>query len=602
MTINILRKISFAAIMVLPFLQPFYSSAQMTTISVGGANRSMLVYAPTGLAQNRPLLISMHGLNQDIAYQKQQTNWEQVADTGKFVVVYPQGESNSWDISGQKDINFILAIIESMVTRYNIDRTRVYLSGFSMGGMMTYHAASNIADKIAAFAPVSSMLFNSIHNNSRPIPFIHTHGDADDVFPYDQKLLDYFAGWRTKLNCATTPVVVNSNGYKTSTWSPCDCNTKYVLVTLAGKGHWPSNDAKYNSSVGIWRFVKNYTNSKSCVTGAPVVNLTAPASNSTFTSPATINITATASDPNGTISKVEFYNGTTKLGEDATSPYAYSWTNVAKGTYSITAVATDNSGNKTTSEAIAIKVNVPQGPFNGIVHPIPGTIQAEEYDLGGNGIAYMDDSPGSEVTPVVNYRTDEDVDIETCTDAGGGYNLGFATAGEWLEYTVNVAATGNYKLDLRVACNGDGRTLSLTMDGNSIANNIVIPNTAGWQTWTTTTVNNVPLTAGQHVLRMTVGTTSYINLNFMTFSSVITGLDDASTSGVATVFPNPFKENFIIDVQGEFSYKLSNISGVIVAEGTGQGKTELAGQYSKGVYMLKLTQSNKTVVIKMIKD
>ncbi len=578
------------------------TNAQMTTINVGGANRSMLVYAPTGIQANRPLVISMHGLNQDITYQKNQTKWELVADTAKFVVVYPAGENNSWDISGMKDINFILAIIESMVTRYNIDRTRVYLSGFSMGGMLTYHAASNIADKIAAFAPVSCMLFNSIHNNSRPIPIIQTHGDADDVFPYDQKLLDYFAGWRTKLKCPTTAVVVKSNGYTTSTWSPCDCNTKYVLVTLAGKGHWPSNDVNYNSSVGIWNFVKKYTNVDACVTGLPVVNLTAPANNSTFVSPATINLTATASDPNGTISKVEFYNGTTKLGEDATSPYAYAWTNVAKGSYTITAVATDNAGNKTTSTAITIKVNVPQGPYNGIIHPIPGTIQVEEYDLGGNGVAYSDDSPGSAVTPVVNYRTDEDVDIETCTDAGGGYNLGFATAGEWLEYTVNVAATGSYKLDLRVACNGDGRTLSLDMDGTAIANNIAIPNTGAWQTWATTSVNNVSLTAGQHVLRITVGTTSYINLNYVTFSSVITGLDQEDENKM-TLSPNPFaSEGLVIGKEGAFNYQITDMKGVLVEKGQGENQQAVGTHLTPGIYLLSVKSERGVLVQKIIRQ
>jgi hypothetical protein len=271
-----------------------------------------------------------------------------------------------------------------------------------------------------------------------------------------------------------------------------------------------------------------------------------------------------------------------------------------KGTYTITAIATDNSGNKTTSAAIAITVTVPQGPYNGIVHPIPGTIQVEEYDLGGNGIAYNDAATGN--TGGATFRTDEDVDLETCTDAGGGYNLGFATAGEWLEYTVNVVASGNYDLDLRVASNGTGRTVSVSMDGTTIANNVALPNTGAWQTWQTVTVKNVPLTAGQKVMRLTVGATDYVNINYLKFNSIITGLDDESSSGVSTVFPNPFKENIVIDVQGEFSYKLSNMSGVIVAEGTSQGRTELAGQYPKGVYVLKLTKADKSTVVKMIKE
>jgi GH35 family endo-1,4-beta-xylanase len=257
----------------------------------------------------------------------------------------------------------------------------------------------------------------------------------------------------------------------------------------------------------------NCTNS-----GNPVVSLTAPLNNAVFTAPATINLTATASDPNGTISKVEFYNGTTKLGEDATSPYSYSWANVAKGSYTITAVATDNSGNKTTSTAAMITVNVPQGPYNGTWNLIPGTIQAENYDVGGNGSAYSDGSAGN--TGGATFRTDEDVDIENCTDAGAGYNIGYATAGEWLEYSVDVQKYGLYDVSFRVAASGDARTLSLAIGEKAIATNLAIPNTAGWQTWQTVTVKNVTLQPGKQILRLTIGATDYVNINYLTFALV----------------------------------------------------------------------------------
>jgi hypothetical protein len=89
---------------------------------------------------------------------------------------------------------------------------------------------------------------------------------------------------------------------------------------------------------------------------APSVNLTAPASGTTYNAPATVSITANASD-NGSVAKVEFFNGNTKLGEDTSSPYAYTWTNVAAGSYSITARATDNEGASTTSSPVSITVN-----------------------------------------------------------------------------------------------------------------------------------------------------------------------------------------------------------------------------------------------------
>lgn len=249
---------------------------------------------------------------------------------------------------------------------------------------------------------------------------------------------------------------------------------------------------------------------------APIVTLTAPVSTSEYVAPATITLSATATDINGTITKVDFYNGTQRLVEKYIYPYTWNWTNVPAGKYTITAVAFDNDGNQTTSTAVEVGV---QGAYGGTPHPIPGKIEFENYDVGGNGVAYFDDSPGSAVTPIVNYRTDEDVDIENCSDAGGGYSIGYATAGEWLEYTVNVATTGSYNIILRVACNAGGRTISLQAKGTTIASNVAIPNTAGWQTWADVAINNVNLTAGVQIIRITIGASDYVNLNCMTFAA-----------------------------------------------------------------------------------
>ena len=101
----------------------------------------------------------------------------------------------------------------------------------------------------------------------------------------------------------------------------------------------------------------NVTVSECSATTGPTVSITAPTTNVSYVAPASsISLTATATTTTGSISKVEFYNGTTLLGTATTSPYKYSWTNVAAGTYTITAVATDNSSNKTTSSAVVINV------------------------------------------------------------------------------------------------------------------------------------------------------------------------------------------------------------------------------------------------------
>jgi gliding motility-associated-like protein len=105
-------------------------------------------------------------------------------------------------------------------------------------------------------------------------------------------------------------------------------------------------------------------------TAKPVVSITGPANNAQFTIGAPITIAATAADANGSITKVEFFNGTTKLGEDATSPYSFIWGNAAVGNHSVTARATDNENNTTTSAAVAIRVSTNSPPVVLITAPL----------------------------------------------------------------------------------------------------------------------------------------------------------------------------------------------------------------------------------------
>jgi len=116
---------------------------------------------------------------------------------------------------------------------------------------------------------------------------------------------------------------------------------------------------------------------------APTVTLTAPANGATLTAPATVTLSATASDPDGTISKVEFYNGTTLLNTDTTSSYSYSWSSVAAGTYTVKAVAYDNSGASASSSTATITVNSATNqapsvtltaPANGSTFTAPATV------------------------------------------------------------------------------------------------------------------------------------------------------------------------------------------------------------------------------------
>jgi len=124
-----------------------------------------------------------------------------------------------------------------------------------------------------------------------------------------------------------------------------------------------------NVAAGSYNLTAKATNSLNQVTTSavvavvvnnlPTVSLTAPANNSSVAGKATVSLTATASDTGGSIAKVEFFNGSTLLGSDTTSPYSYSWTNVVPGTYSLTAKATDNRGDTKTTNITTFTVTNP---------------------------------------------------------------------------------------------------------------------------------------------------------------------------------------------------------------------------------------------------
>lgn len=169
--------------------------------------------------------------------------------------------------------------------------------------------------------------------------------------------------------------------------------------------------------------------------------------------------------------------------------------------------------------------SVAQTAYNGTSYSIPGKIECENYDIKCGGAYYDVDG----INNGGKYRTDG-VDIETCTDVGGGYNLGFSDVGEWMEYTVNVAQTTNYDLDLRLASGGTGTSaLHVEVDGMNVSGSVSIPNTGGWQTWKTYSVKKIALTQGKHVVRLVFGGTN-INSNFMEWQESTNGIGDYQPS------------------------------------------------------------------------
>jgi len=265
--------------------------------------------------------------------------------------------------------------------------------------------------------------------------------------------------------------------------------------------------------------------------------------------------------------------------------------------YAGNAVTTTFISRFSTGPTIDIPV-VEQKPFKTSPHVIPGRIQAEEYDLGGEGLAFHEvNTNGNEGGSA--FRTDE-VDIETTTDVGGGNNIAYALQDEWLEYTVNVLTTRSYALSLRLAAEGTGKLMHIEVDGVNVSGPINVPNTGGWQTWMTYPVKDIPMTKGQHVVRI-VFDGSYMNVNYMEFSDVITGLESSEMLGLK-MYPNPFSSGFKIEGQGQFSYSISDLRGAVLETGHVQNEEIIGTELSSGIYMLSVKTNEGVVNRKIVKQ
>lgn len=196
------------------------------------------------------------------------------------------------------------------------------------------------------------------------------------------------------------------------------------------------------------------------------------------------------------------------------------------GGYNMDYVAISGGGSTSTVVSAPSTPSAPApsglGPFGGSARSIPGTIQAEDFDEGGEGVGYHDTDSSNKGGA---YRQ-TGVDIENAS--GGGYNVGWFSAGEWMNYTVQVASAGTYTVQLRVASSGGG---SLHVGFNTASNvwqSVSVPGTGGWQSWTTVSAT---VTLGAGTQQMTLMSDSGgFNIESVTVVSGGSGSSSSSSS------------------------------------------------------------------------
>jgi polyhydroxybutyrate depolymerase len=223
---------------------------------VEGRSRRYLLHIPPGFQPGSPvpLVLNLHGLGWDGAKQARLSGMSDKADREGFIVVYPEGEGSPqrWNVGshqgGKRDLAFLRALIDHLERQLSIDPTRVYATGISNGGGLVNRLGCELADRIAAIAPVSGdyQRYEDCHP-ARPVPVVAFHGTGDPLIPYQGNRValpaipTWAAAWAARNGCDATPAVTYHQGDVTGqTWDGCRDSAIVTLYTIAGGKHdWP---------------------------------------------------------------------------------------------------------------------------------------------------------------------------------------------------------------------------------------------------------------------------------------------------------------------------------------------------------------------------
>jgi hypothetical protein len=362
---------------------------------------------------------------------------------------------------------------------------------------------------------------------------------------------------------------------------------------------------------------------------APVVSITAPADNASFTAPANVTLSATASDADGTVTKVDFYNGNTLLGTDPTASYNFALNNLPVGTYTLTAVATDNLGATASSSVVTFTVTNPL-PAVVITSPSSGSsfvetatvvINASASDVNGsvtlvefyNGSTLL----GSDVSPPYSFTwtnvsagsyditaraTDNDGGVSTSTVVSITVTVNQPSVINITSPTDNSNVAGTSVTISATATDPDGGiTLVEYLDGTTVIGTST--NEPYSFTW-----NNPP--AGTHEISVRVtDSNGGVTTSSPTTVTVSTqsGISGSSSYGAFTnVYPNPSFDVFTVKASQEikslwiinmYGVQVSSLENIVAGQQIEIGKDLADGTY---VLMIKYA-SDKMEVAKLVK-
>ncbi|HSO31769.1 MAG TPA: PHB depolymerase family esterase [Labilithrix sp.] len=239
------------------------AGTRTVNLTSGGLSRTFDLHVPAGYdpTKRTPLVFVFHGYTMTSAGIASATRFASVADKHGMIVAFPSGTGTSFNAgdccgtaasSKVDDVGFTRDMIASIGAEYCVDAKRVFSTGFSNGGYLSYRLACELSDQIAAIAPVSGVLGVSPCTPKRPVPVLHIHGTSDLLVPYagggaalSPPVQDSVDAFRTKDACPAGDgkVVFEKDVVSCTSWGPCATGSDVELCTVTGGGHqWPGGE------------------------------------------------------------------------------------------------------------------------------------------------------------------------------------------------------------------------------------------------------------------------------------------------------------------------------------------------------------------------
>lgn len=295
---NLPQLLSYLSL-IFTLLNPLLSSGQNGSFTFEGIERTYVVHLPPDYNDSipLPLIIAMHGGFGSAANLENQSQLSAKSDEANIIVVYPEGVKGgalnirTWNAgwccgfassSNVNDVGFINALLDTLITDLAIDTNRIYATGMSNGGFMSYRLACELPNRIAAIAPVAASMSLTECNPTRSVPVISFHSYQDSNVPYDggqgsgpsrhhnSPQDSVLTAWSNLNSCTKGKDTLTSNmDYTLLSWSNCDCNTEILQYITEDGGHsWPGGNKTQigdptstviNANDKMWEFFQQHS-------------------------------------------------------------------------------------------------------------------------------------------------------------------------------------------------------------------------------------------------------------------------------------------------------------------------------------------------------